>query len=164
VSDDPLVRLEVGYSVFTNVIKDVVEPPAGARRGDCVLAVAAFQPPGHCVGNMLPPETRKLNQPDPDASDLDRWLYSGSVLAAHDLAETHWHVGPVAVEPGFQGRGLGRAVMKLLCDRFDERGELAWLETDKPENVTFYVSLGFEVTEEVPMLSARFWFMRRDPR
>ena len=54
--------------------------------------------------------------------------------------------------------------MKLLCGEFDEHGRLAWLETDKPENVRFYIGHGFEVAEEIPFLSARNWFMRRDPR
>ncbi len=54
--------------------------------------------------------------------------------------------------------------MKLLCDEFDENGRLAWLETDKPENVRFYIGWGFEVVEEIPLLSARNWFMRREPR
>jgi ribosomal protein S18 acetylase RimI-like enzyme len=115
---------------------------------------------------MLPPPARQLDEPGPDAGDLDRWLHVGSVMAVHDLPDEHWHVGPVGVEPGFQGRGLGHAVMRLLCDRFDARGDVGWLETDKVENVRFYVSLGFEVVEEVPVLGDRFrwWFMRRDPR
>ncbi len=112
---------------------------------------------------MLPPEIRTLDVPSPDAGDADRFLHMGSILAAHDLAETHWHVGPVGVEPGFQGMGLGRAAMRHLCHEFDERGRLAWLETDKPENVRFYIGLGFEVVEEIPLLGARNWFMRRDP-
>jgi ribosomal protein S18 acetylase RimI-like enzyme len=111
---------------------------------------------------MLPAEVRTLDAPTPDATDADRFLYSGSVMAVHDLLEPHWHVGPVGVEPGFQGMGMGRAAMRLLCDEFDERRRLAWLETDKPENLRFYIGLGFEVVEEVPMLTSRFWFMRRE--
>ena len=52
--------------------------------------------------------------------------------------------------------------MRLLCDEFDQFHRLAWLETDKPENVRFYIGLGFEVVAEAPMLSSHFWFMRRD--
>jgi hypothetical protein len=53
--------------------------------------------------------------------------------------------------------------MRMLCDRFDKKGELAWLETDKLENVRFYTSLGFELVEQVPVLSASYWFIRRQP-
>jgi ribosomal protein S18 acetylase RimI-like enzyme len=162
VSDDPLVRLEMLQSVFAQMLGDA--RVAGVRRAGCVLGVAAAVRPGICIEAMLPPDVRILDEPAPGASDADRFLYSGSVLAAHDLPESHWHVGPVGVEPGFQGMGLGTAAMKLLCAEFDEKGRVAWLETDKPENVRFYMSHGFEVVEETPMLTARDWFMRRDPR
>jgi len=91
-------------------------------------------------------------------------LRVGSVSAANDLMDDHWHVGPVAVEPGFQGMGIGHVVMRTLCDHIDDRGDLAWLETDKIENVLFYTSLGFELVSEVPVLSTSIWFMRREPR
>lgn len=160
VSSDPFVRLEMLHSTFGGMLSDA--RVAGIRRGDCVLGVAAALQPGLCIASMLPADAWTLGAPSPDATDTDRFLYSGSVMASHDLPEPHWHVGPVGVEPGFQGMGLGRAAMRLLCEEFDEHQRLAWLETDKPENVRFYIGLGFEVVEEVPMLSSRFWFMRRE--
>ena len=160
VSSDPFVRLEMLHSTFGGMLADA--RVAGVRRGGCVLGVAGALRPGLCIDSTLPTEVRTLDTPSSDATDADRFLYSGSVMAAHDLPEPHWHVGPVGVEPGFQGMGLGRAAMRLLCEEFDERQRLAWLETDKPENVRFYIGLGFEVVEEVPMLSSRFWFMRRE--
>jgi ribosomal protein S18 acetylase RimI-like enzyme len=162
VSDDPLVRLEMLHSTFNGMLTGA--RVAGVRRGRCLLGAASAVPPGHCVHAMLPPVFRTLNEPAPDATDADRFLFSGSVMADHDLPESHWHVGPVGVEPGFQGMGLGRSAMSLLCNEFDAHHRLAWLETDKPENVRFYIGLGFEVADEVPMLSSRFWFMRRDPQ
>lgn len=163
VSDDPLVRMELFYVAFKGMLRDA--PGVAARRGECVLGVAAATAPSAaCVGKWLPPEVRILSDPSPDASDLDRFLRVGSVSAANDLGEEHWHVGPVAVEPGFQGMGIGHAVMSMLCDHFDDQRDLAWLETDKIENVSFYTSIGFEVVMKVPVLSATTWFMRRDPR
>jgi ribosomal protein S18 acetylase RimI-like enzyme len=162
VSNDPFVRLEMLYDTFGQMLGKA--RVAGVRRGNCVLGAAGAVPPGHCIHSLLPPEVRTLDEPSPASTDAARFLYSGSLMAAHDLVETHWHVGPVGVEPGFQGQGLGRAAMRLLCDEFDEQHRLAWLETDKPENVRFYIGLGFEVMEEVPMLTSRFWFMRREAR
>jgi ribosomal protein S18 acetylase RimI-like enzyme len=162
VSDDPFVRLEMCYSAFTQML--AVSRVSGVRRGECVLAVAAAEMPGRCVASMIPPEVRALDPPDPQANDAERFLHLGSIMAEHDLPEPHWHVGPVGVEPGFQGMGMGRTAMRLLCDEFDTLGRVAWLETDKPENVRFYIGLGFEVADEAPILSAPNWFMRRDPR
>ena len=160
VSDDPFVRLEMLYNTFGGMLGDA--RVAGVRRGHCVLGVAGAVQPGRCIDSMLPAEVRTRDAPSPGATDAERFLYSGSVMAEHDLPEPHWHVGPVGVEPGFQGMGLGRAAMRHLCTEFDEHQRLAWLETDKPENVRFYIGLGFEVVEEVPMLTSRFWFMRRE--
>ncbi len=162
VSADPLVRLDMMYSTFAGMLDGA--RVAGVKRGDCVLGVAGATPPGDCVATMLPPETRALDEPGPEATDVDRFLHMGSILAEHDLQESHWHVGPVGVEPGFQGMGMGRAAMRLLCDEFDDHERLAWLETAKPENVRFYIGLGFEIVEEILILSEQNWFMRREPR
>ena len=163
VSDDPLVRIELFHRVFLGMVKNA--PGIAARRGGCVLGVAAATTPGSsCVGQWLPCESRITSDPSPEGSELDRLLRVGSVSAANDLEEDHWHVGPVAVEPGFQGIGIGHVVMRMLCDHIDECGDLAWLETDKIENVLFYTSLGFELVSEVPVLSTSCWFMRREPR
>ena len=162
VSDDPFVRLEMLYSMFAGSLEGA--RVAGVRRGDCILGVASAVEPGHCVGARLPPEVRTLESPSKDASDADRLVHFRSILAAHDLDEPHWHVGPVGVEPGFQSMGMGRAVMRLLCEEFDEHGRVSWLKTAKPENVRFYMGHGFDVVEELPMLAAHLWFMRREPQ
>ncbi len=162
ISDDPLVRFDMFHSTFLGTLAGA--RVAGVRLGGTVLGVAATEHPGNCIASLLPAEMRVLEPPPPEATDTERFLHLGSILAEHDLPEPHWHVGPVSVEPEFQGRGLGRSAMGLLCAEFDHHGRLAWLETDKPENVRFYIGLGFEVAEETDILSAHNWFMRRDPR
>jgi ribosomal protein S18 acetylase RimI-like enzyme len=161
VSDDPLVRLEMLYGMFAGSLEGA--RVAGVRRGDCILGVASAVGPGRCVGARLASEDRILETPSKDASDSDRLVHFRSILAAHDLDEPHWHVGPVGVEPGFQSMGMGRAAMRLLCEEFDEYGRVSWLKTAKPENVRFYMGHGFEVVDESPMLAAHLWFMRRQP-
>lgn len=162
ITADPLARFDLLYRSFEWVVGDAPEPPVAARRSGCVVGIAAASPPGHCVGFLLPPEARLLDPPADDASADERYWYRLSVDAIHDLDEPHWHVGPVGVEPGFQGMGIGRAVMEALCARLDERGGVAWLETDKPENVRFYTELGFEIAEETTKSSSTTtWYMRR---
>ncbi len=59
------------------------------------------------------------------------------------------------------------AARDVRADQFSERMDreraLAYLETDKPENVVFYERFGFEVTDETVLLGAQNWFMRREP-
>ncbi len=90
-----------------------------------------------------------------------RWT---SVWARHDLAEAHWHLGPVGVERDLQGKGIGSVLLKVFCDRMDTARVLAYLETDKSENVRFYNRFGFEVVAEDDVVGVRNWFMARPNR
>ncbi len=162
ISDDPLVRWEMLHGMFSSSLDEA--RIAGVRRGDRVLGVACAVGPGLCVGAKLPPDARTVAIASRDVSAADRLLYFRSILAAHDLEEPHWHVGPVGVEPGFQAMGMGRAAMELLCGEFDDHGRVSWVKTAKSGNVRFYNRLGFDVVDESPMLTAHLWFMRRQPR
>jgi predicted N-acetyltransferase YhbS len=104
------------------------------------------------------------DRPEGPASAHDRQTRVLATLWDHHCADRHWHVGPVGVEPGLQGRGVGGAVMGRLCEAMDEAGEIAFLETETPENVVFYRRLGFEVVSEAHLPDLPFWFMRREPR
>ena len=154
-SDDPDVRLEMLYGMLAGSLEGATV--AGVRRGDWILGVASAVEPGICVGAIVPPEDRTLEDPSKDASDSDRLLHVRSILAAHDLDEPHWHVGPVGVEPGSQSMGMGRAVLILLCHEFDGHGRVSWLTTSKHKNVRFSNGLGFEVVGESRMLAAHLW-------
>jgi hypothetical protein len=46
----------------------------------------------------------------------------------------------------------------------DERGELAFLETDKLDSVRFYARSGFEVSSQGEVLGTPNWWMRRVAR
>jgi ribosomal protein S18 acetylase RimI-like enzyme len=81
--------------------------------------------------------------------------------AAHDLAEPHWHLGPLAVDSHLQGKGIGSALMVEYCTRLDGANAVGYLETDKPENVKFYRRFGFQTIAEAPVLNIPSWFMRR---
>lgn len=90
-----------------------------------------------------------------------KWL---PVWGKHDPKQAHWHFGPFAVEPERQGQGIGAKLMRHFCQRVDDAGAAAYLETDKPENVAMYEHFGFVVTGETPVLDVPNWFMWRAPR
>src|SRR5438874_10358735 len=69
VSNDPLARLEVLYGAFRGMLGSNQHVPAGARRGDCVLAVAGYVPAEACVAKVLPPAARLLAEPGPEGTD-----------------------------------------------------------------------------------------------
>ena len=172
---DAKARVGGSLDVFVGFVSTMPPPQLGAFLGSHIVGVAAAAAPGTCIGAVAGDELRTPPEAIGPPGDDSRSLVVWSLFCGHDLAERHWHVGPVSVEPGLQGAGIGGALLTALCTRMDTDGEVAWLETDKPANVVFYRRHGFEVVEEVvapdPALAAASdgeafttWFMRRDPR
>jgi len=163
--DDPLVRLDATHGLFLELFDRAVVPQYGALLGRLVLGVAGVLPPGTCVGAVMGPYVdATLSAPVPPVGDPSRPMVLWATWAAHDLPEEHWHIGPVGVDPGYQGVGIGKAVMAELCRNLDEGGHVGWLETNKEQNLRFYTSLGFELVDHATALGVPSWFMRRDPR
>jgi ribosomal protein S18 acetylase RimI-like enzyme len=93
-------------------------------------------------------------------SRLLRWTSAWSRAEPDDQ---HCHLSPIAVLPEWQGRGIGKLMMKRYCEHMDSAAKLGYLETDRPENVGFYSKFDFEVIEELPVLGVPTWLMRRPP-
>jgi len=134
----------------------------GGFREAEMIAVCAFAPPGHCQATLaekvrILPSVLLANQ----IATTGRILQWVGAWSRRDPTEPHWHLGPVAVEPAVQGQGVGRALMADFCTRMDECAGLAYLETDKRENVRFYRRFGFSLVAEAEVLGVRNWFMSR---
>jgi ribosomal protein S18 acetylase RimI-like enzyme len=79
----------------------------------------------------------------------------------HDPKQPHWHIGPIGVEPAFQGKGIGSMLMNYFCDLADTEHQAAYLETDNENNVRFYQRFNFSVTRSVIVNGVRNSFMWR---
>jgi ribosomal protein S18 acetylase RimI-like enzyme len=159
---DPLERLARMQLLWTAFFRS---PPPTTRavfyRG-CLLGVASAAAPGRCIGHTFgvdPAETAGRAEPPP--GDPARQNHVLATYAVHDLPEPHWHIGPVAIEPGFQGRGIGNALMRELVGAMDGDGCASWFETDTESNVRFYGALGWETVKTVEVMGVPLWFMRR---
>ena len=89
---------------------------------------------------------------------LVRWV---SHWSRYDPNTAHWHLGPVAVDRHLQGEGVGSSLMRQFCERMDAEPSMAYLETDRAENVPFYERFGFGVTGQDQVLGVPNWFMTR---
>jgi GNAT superfamily N-acetyltransferase len=119
-----------------------------ARDGSCLGAsAAAFGPIPEFTGEIPPTELRAL-------CGMAR-------IAASDPPWPHWHFAPVAVEPGFQGIGIGHMLMEPLLVRADGDDIPSFLETDKPVNVRFYESMGFVIDDYDTRWASESWNMSR---
>jgi ribosomal protein S18 acetylase RimI-like enzyme len=79
--------------------------------------------------------------------------------------EPLWHLDSVGVEPGWQGRGIGSALIEFGLERMRGSNTACVLETGTSRNVPLYQRLGFQVVDEAdsPEGGPHVWFMRRDP-
>jgi ribosomal protein S18 acetylase RimI-like enzyme len=162
--DEATGRLGAALDLFVGFMESTSVPQIGALLGRHVVGVCGAAPPGACIGAIAPDALRTPPEEVGPPGHESRGIYLWSLYCMHDLDERHSHLGPVSVEPGLQGHGIGAAMLREYCTRVDDEGEVSWLETDKPENVVFYHRHAFEVVEEVERHGLTTWFMRRDPR
>lgn len=162
IGQDSERRVRVLHRGFSRLLRLDGRPTYGGWDGDRLVGVAATAEPGHCQ-----PSPRERLRLAPTflmtgraAPRLGRWM---SAWAKYDPARPHSHLGPVAVEPDLQGRGIGSMLLADYCQRLDQTGMLSYLETDKPENVRLYNRFGYEVTAEAMVIGVTSWFMTRDP-
>ncbi len=81
------------------------------------------------------------------------------------VAEPHWYLDVIAVEPAAQGRGIGGALLRAVHARADADGVPIALLTYQPTNLPFYRRHGYTVVCEgtAPGNGLRWWGLRRDP-
>lgn len=96
---------------------------------------------------------------------LPRVLRAFAKLESNHPSEPHYYLPFVGVDPDWQGRGLGAAIMRPILDRCDDEGVAAYLEASSPRNRMLYERHGFAVTEEFLLGpgSPPLWRMWRAP-
>jgi len=153
--EEPLERFFRMQLLWTAFFRNPPQATRGVFYQGCMLGVASAASPGQCIGHRLKPVQ---DSDEPPAGDPARQAYLQGIYARHDLPEAHHHIGPVAVEPNFQGRGIGSALMRGLVASLDAP---SWFETDTELNVRFYTALGYTVVHKEDVFGLPLWFMRR---
>ncbi len=84
----------------------------------------------------------------------------------HPHEVEHYYLSTLATHPQFQGKGVGSSMLKPILEICDSKEIPSYLESSKIENVPFYSSLGFKVTEEVslPLNGPTLYLMWREPQ
>jgi GNAT superfamily N-acetyltransferase len=101
---------------------------------------------------------------------LPRVVRSLTVLESEHPAEPahapHYYLGFLGVDPPWQGRGLGGALLAPVLARCDAERVPAYLEASTPRNRTLYERHGFAVTDEFVLGRGAppQWRMWREPR
>lgn len=94
-------------------------------------------------------------------SGMFRALNIFSTLADNHPKEPHLYLQTLGVDPAFQGKGYGKALLDRLALEAQVRPEIAgvYLETATEANVAFYRSKGYEILGELYPLGVRLWRM-----
>ncbi|OEY67670.1 GNAT family N-acetyltransferase [Marinobacter sp. X15-166B] len=132
----------------------------GAYRNGTLVGVLGLLPPGRCrpTWRDLPRLLPTLLTSNTPAGSLRTaiWL---NTWRRHDPGTPHWHLGPLAVEPDWQGQYVGTRLMDYACNRAADA--CLYLETDTPANVRFYQRFGFSVLATPVILTTPSWLMVR---
>jgi GNAT superfamily N-acetyltransferase len=59
--------------------------------------------------------------------------------------EPHWYLPLIGVDPAFQGKGYGSALLRGALERCDREHAVAYLESSNERNIPLYERHGFEV-------------------
>ena len=135
----------------------------GAFSAGTLVGVCSMVPPGGCQLSGM--DRLRMIPALVGAAGLVsamRALRWAGAWARHDPKAPHWHLGPVGVERALQGKGIGGSLLRAFCARMDEDRAMAYLETDKPENVAIYGRYGFQTVAEDRVLGTPNWFMVRN--
>jgi ribosomal protein S18 acetylase RimI-like enzyme len=97
---------------------------------------------------------------------LPRVVRAIATLESNHPTERHYYLPFVGVDPDWQGRGIGAALMRPVLDRCDADGMPAYLEASTPRNRALYERHGFDVIEEFELGAGAppLWRMWRTPR
>lgn len=75
----------------------------------------------------------------------------------------YWYLGPIGVDPKYQGKGFASMLLKPMLKRIDKENLPIWLETNLKRNVSFYEHFDFYKLEEIiiPKTNIVNWYMIR---
>jgi GNAT superfamily N-acetyltransferase len=164
LGDDPAHRVDALTQLFSGVIPMQPEPLRASEHGKIVGVSGLLIPPEcmiHGFGGLSADQFPPMLDDADEQARLVEWMQA---WGGKDPDEPHFHLGPVAADAGKQGRGIGTALLEAFCTRVDQDAAVAYLETDKAENVGFYARFGFETVAEADVIGVPNWFMRRSPR
>jgi ribosomal protein S18 acetylase RimI-like enzyme len=163
-------RLTGLFEIVLRLQRREGQPVFGVFEGGRLIAAAVVEgtmhsSPGATVASglfTLPAMVRAVGW-----AGLRRSVKLLDTLTRNHPPRPHLYLNILGVEPSFQGRHCGIAILKHLSELVETRSDLdgVYLETATEANVAYYTRNGFDVMGEFCPLGVRMWRMfqaRRD--
>jgi GNAT superfamily N-acetyltransferase len=130
-----------------------------------VVGGALWVPPGRWRLSFLQQMTLLPSMLRVFGRGLGRAQRGLAVMDSRHPREPHFYLDSLGVEPEWQGRGLGSALMQPILERCDREEIPAYLNAGSPRSRNLYTRHGFEVTQEfrLPEGGPPLWRMWRKP-
>jgi GNAT superfamily N-acetyltransferase len=126
------------------------------------FGVVQWLPPGVQPDDAPMLELFERNMSEPKLGQLLAMLEQ---MGGFHPNEPHWYLPLIAIDPIYQGRGYGTALMRQGLARCDRARQLAYLEATSLPSRRFYERLGFRVLGEIRSADSPPMFpMLREPR
>ncbi len=116
------------------------------------VACAAWLPPGAHIGPTGLIQQLRAIPLYVTICGFSRLGRGGAIAAAMEKnhpAEPHYYLPFMAVEPRYQGMGLGSAILEATLRRIDDAGAAAYLENSNPKNTRLYERVGFALQKNI---------------
>jgi ribosomal protein S18 acetylase RimI-like enzyme len=157
------------FRVILAIERRTGQPVLGVVQDGSVVGAAITEGVGHpgALGliatgiGQMPRMVRALGW-----AGIGRALNVFTVLSENHPKEPHLYLQILGVDPPFQGKHFGGALLDRLKLEASVRPEIAgvYLETATEANVAFYSSKGYEVLGELYPLNVRTWRMYQRKR
>ena len=159
-------RVELARQMFDVMLRTVHLSRDACYTTEEVAGGALWVPPGRWrLGlwqqlRLLPGMIRVFGR------DLARAQRGLAVMDTGHPRRPHWYLDSLGVDPDWQGKGIGSALMQPVLVRCDRERMPAYLNAGSPRSRDLYVRHGFHVTEEfvLPDGGPPLWRMWREPR
>ena len=84
------------------------------------------------------------------AKSLQRDLYAlMDKMGSFHPDGPHWYLPMIGVDPAYQNKGLGAALLRHALERCDREDLPAYLESTNPRNISLYLRHGFVAVGEI---------------
>jgi GNAT superfamily N-acetyltransferase len=155
-------RLERGFRLF---LERIYLRHDECYVSDSLVGGALWLPPGTWRLGGLEQLRLIARMAAIQARGLPRILQVLAFVEKHHPHEPHWYLPFVGVQPGWQGRGIGSALLEPVLERCDRDGVPAYLKASSERNLALYERHGFEVVEalRLPRGGPPVWSMWRLP-